>query len=125
MPYQPDLDAMAPVLELSIDYVSSSLRCAGTVDVRTGRHVVEAVEEMLTHVPPHINVDVRALHVADGAGADALRQVEKIVRGSGPRLRWRRAIADHVGGIVPMTDRAPRREGRASGGRAHSVRTAG
>lgn len=102
MPHQADIDAMAPALKLTIDYVSSSVRCAGTVDVRTGRHVVEAVEELLTQVPPSVTIDIRELHVADRAGADALLRVQRIVRDAGRRLRWHGFTGDHVGGIVPL-----------------------
>lgn len=104
---QPDVAAVAPALEVTIDYVSSSVRCVGRVDARTDRYVIEAVTELLTQVPPHLTIDIRELHVVDGAGADALLRVEGMVRRSGRRLRWRKPASDHIGGIVWPFPRAP------------------
>lgn len=108
MPFQPDVDAMAPTLQLALNYPKRELRCIGTLDSRTRRHVVEAVGELLVDVPPSITIDVARLTVADVDGANTFAHVQRMVREAGVRLRWEGLDSDHLRGIVPLRFRARR-----------------
>lgn len=108
MSYQPDVDAMAPTLELTLDYPRGVLRCTGTLDSRTRRHVVGAVNELLAGTPPSITIDVGDLTVAEVDGADAFAHVQQLVRDAGVRLRWLGLDSDHLRGILPLRYRARR-----------------
>jgi anti-anti-sigma regulatory factor len=108
MAYEPDIAAVAPTLQLTIDYADGSLRCAGTLDARTRRHIVEAVDELLAAGPAFIVIDVGELHVADVDGANALANVQRTVREAGVRLRWQGLDSDHLRGILPLRYRAKR-----------------
>lgn len=123
MPYQPDVDAMTPTLELTLDYAKRKLRCTGTLDRRTRRHVVEAVGELLAVTPSSITVDVAHLAVADVDGANAFAHVQRMVREAGVRLRWQGLDSDHLRGIVPLRYRARRpRHQPAESAAARAVR---
>lgn len=82
-----DIAEIDPVLELT--FGPNSLTCAGTLDVSTRRHVLEAVEMVLDDVPSTLGIDVSALEVADADGAQTLVVMQRMVRDAGVRLRWR------------------------------------
>lgn len=108
MAYQPDIAAVAPSLELTLSYRpgQSMLRCVGTLDTRTRRHVLEAAEELLATAPSSVTVDVEDLHVDDVDGANALTQVQRMMREAGVRLQWRGLDAEHLRGVAPLCFRA-------------------
>lgn len=108
MAYEPDIAAVAPTLELTLDFVEGSLRCAGTLDARARRQVVEAVSELLAHAPTCVTVDVSALYVADVDAADILAGVQKMARDARVRLRWDGLDSEHLRGILPVRYRARR-----------------
>jgi anti-anti-sigma regulatory factor len=114
MTYQPDIAAVAPTLELTLDYAEVSLRCAGTLDTRTRGHVVDAVDELLAGEPASIVIDVADLYVADIDGANTLATVQRMVRDAGIRLRWQGLDSDHLRGILPLRYRARRSRPEAS-----------
>lgn len=104
MPYRPDVDAMAPILELGIDYAGPSVSCVGDLDVRTKHHLVEAVGELVatTGERAEIAIDVSRLHLADLQAANTLAEVQGMVRAAGMRVRWRGLGSDRLRGILPM-----------------------
>lgn len=103
MTHRRDVDAMTPALELTIDYVVPSLQCAGTLDSRTGRHVIEAVEELLAaERPSRMTIDISELRVDDVNGANVLLRVQRTVEGAGVALRWQGLGSDHLSGILPL-----------------------
>lgn len=108
MALQSDIAAVGPALELSLDYVQASLRCVGTLDTLTRRHLFEAVDELLMDVPARITIDVTDLQVADVDGANALANVQRMVRDAGSRLRWMGLDSDHLRGVLPLRYRARR-----------------
>lgn len=108
MPYHPDIAAVGPALELTLDYPERTLRCSGTLDGRARRHLVEAVGELLVGGPPGITIDVAQLTVADVDGANALAHVQRLVREAGARLRWQGLDSDQFRGILPLRYRARR-----------------
>lgn len=116
MAYQPDVDAMEPTLELSLDFPKRELRCAGRLDRRTGHHVMAAVGELLVDMPTRITVDVARVTVGDVDGANVLPRLQKMVVEAGGRLRWQGLDSDHFGGILPPRHRAgsPRRRSAES-----------
>lgn len=77
MAYQPDVDAIAATLELTIDYRATSLTCAGQLDAQARRHVLEAVEELLELSPSRVTIDVRNLEVSDSDAANTLIRVQR------------------------------------------------
>lgn len=91
-----ELEAMEPALVLSLDSPMRpmSLRCEGTLDRRTQRHFVAAVEEMLRSAPDAVSIDVAALRLADSDGANALIKAQRAAHSSGTALRWRGVGAD-------------------------------
>lgn len=111
MAFEPDIAAVAPVMELTISYLDRSLRCTGTLDGRTRCHLVEAVDELLASEPPFVVIDVGELHVADVDGANALALVQRKVRAAGGRLRWHGLDSDRLRGILPLRSlsRPPRK----------------
>lgn len=110
MAYEPDIAAIAPTLELTLNYSPrpTSLRCVGTLDARTQRHMLQAVDELLAVGPSHVTVDVRDLRVADSDGANALTLVQRMVRDAGAILRWRGIDADHLRGLLAVGYRVRR-----------------
>lgn len=86
MAHHPDVDAMSPTLELTIDNVGPLLVCAGRLDVHTRGHVLDAVAELLERKPSHVTVDVGGLEVADSEGANALARVQRRARDAGISL---------------------------------------
>lgn len=82
-----DIAEVDPVLELT--FGPSSLACAGTLDISTSRHVLEAVEFVLGGKPHSIGIDVSGLHVADADGANALVVMQRMAREAGVELHWR------------------------------------
>lgn len=84
-------DVAEATLELTFDRAAdpTSLHCAGTLDARSSRHIVEAVEELLAGSAGSVTVDVGDLHVADSDGAHALAQVQLMVRDAGVALDWK------------------------------------
>jgi anti-anti-sigma regulatory factor len=94
--YDADIAAVAPVLELTLDYVPASLRCAGTLDVRTRRHVLEAIAELLAGKPSEVTIDVEDLHVTDTDGANAFAYMQRMVREAGVILQWNGLDAGHL-----------------------------
>lgn len=116
MPYQsdvgaPDVDVVAgaPTLELTIDPVSATVRCAGTLDGRTRRHMVEAVEALVARGRSTVTVDVQALDVSDDESARTLAHVQRLVRKAGRNIRWHGLRADHFGSVLRVRYRARRR----------------
>lgn len=108
MPYQPDVDAMSPTMQLTLNYSKRELRCTGVLDSTTRRHVVEAADELLMGMPLSITIDVTHLTVTEADGANVLAHVQKMARDAGVRLRWRGLDSDHSGSIVPLRFRARR-----------------
>lgn len=114
MAYQPDVDAMAPALELTIDYAVPSLGCVGTLDARTRHHLVASVTELLAAADGRstITIDIGSLELADLDAAHTLTHVEHMVRGAGMGLHWRGLGSDRLTGILPLTCLAGRPTGR-------------
>ena len=112
MAYEPDIAAVGPALELTLDYPGKKLRCTGTLDSRTLRHLVEAVGELLVGAPSSITIDVAHLTVADVDGANTFARVQRMVREAGVWLRWQGLDSDQLRGILPLRYRArrPRRQ---------------
>lgn len=102
MAHETDIAAVAPTLELTLDYELTSLRCAGTLDTRTRHHVIDAVDELIAGEPGGIVIDVAGLYVADVDGANTLAEVQRMVRDAGCRLRWQGLDSDHLRGILPL-----------------------
>ncbi len=78
---------MAPVLELT--FGPRSLECVGTLDTRTRRHVLEAVEIVLQDGPPSVDIDISGVRVADADGANTLVALQRMVKDAGASLHWR------------------------------------
>lgn len=92
-----DVVAMANVV-LKVDDVvrPTALRCVGRLDRRTRHRLIAAVEEMLRGEPGAITIDVEKLRLMDGDAANALTQVQRMVRQSGVLLRWQGLRPDHL-----------------------------
>jgi ABC-type transporter Mla MlaB component len=103
MAYQPDVDAVAPALEMTIDYITPSLICSGRLDAQTRRNVLEAVEELLDRRPSTVTVDVRKLQFADPDGANTLVQVQREARAIGVKVDWIGLDADCLRDGVPCS----------------------
>lgn len=108
MAYQPDITAVAPALELTLQYIPASLRCTGTLDTRTRCHFVEAVEELLASAPSSVTIHIGELHVGDVDGANTLAHAQRLAREAGIRLRWRGLDSGHLRGILALQHRARR-----------------
>lgn len=108
MAYEPDIAAVGPALELTLDEAKGTLRCAGTLEGRTGRHVVAAVERLLRTDTRVVEIDVDDLDVTDVGGSDALAAVQRLVTDAGVTLRWRGLDADHLRGNYQLRHRARR-----------------
>lgn len=107
MVYREDVEAVDPVLELTVDYVDRSLRCDGTLDARTRSHVIEAAEDLLARRPSRICIDISSLRITDAEGANALGHIQRMARDAGAVLDWRGLDADRLQGLAP-----PRRRPR-------------
>ncbi|MDA8356149.1 MAG: STAS domain-containing protein [Actinomycetota bacterium] len=113
MAYEPDIAAVAPALEVTIDFVRARIRCAGILDSRTARHVVAAVHELLLSGPASIVLDVGELQIADARGARILATVQTMLGDSGVSLRWQGVGSRPFGGVAapPFRARRPRSGG--------------
>lgn len=91
-----DVEAMDPALVLTLDSPAgaTSLRCVGTLDRRTRRHLVAVIEDMLRSGPDEITIDVERLRLADSDAANALTAVQRMARRADVPLRWRGVGAD-------------------------------
>jgi ABC-type transporter Mla MlaB component len=98
----------ARAVQLTVECVDGTVRCAGTLDRATRHRVVEAVGELLKAGPACVVVDVGELHVADVDGANALAAVQRSVRAAGVKLRWQGLDSGHLRGILPLRFRARR-----------------
>lgn len=112
-----DLESMAPTLVLTLDSPvrASSLRCVGTLDHRTKRHLVAAVEEMLLGSPDTVAIDVEQLRLADAEAANALTTVQHMVREAGIALRWHGVGADLLRRAPALDYRSDARRASSSG----------
>ncbi len=95
MAYPPDIAAVQPVLELTLENEPRSLRCAGSLDARTRVHVVEAVEELLKDAPTRLTVDIDGLRVIDDDGATALTCIQDMAHAAGVPLSWTGSGVNH------------------------------
>lgn len=114
MAHEPDIAAVAPALELTLDHPGKTLRCAGTLDGRTQRHVMEAVGELLVGPATGLTVDVACLTVADVDGANTFARIQRMAQEAGVRVRWQGLDSEQLRGILPL--RSPAR--RPAGGSA-------
>jgi anti-anti-sigma regulatory factor len=91
MSVRSDVDEMEPALQLWIDRGASaaSVRCAGTLDAKTGHHVLDAVVEVLDRGTSRVTLDATDLRVADLEGAHTLTRAQRTVREGGALLVWR------------------------------------
>lgn len=92
---QTDIAAMEPALVLTVG-PGASLQCAGTLDERTCHHLVEVVRHVLGSAPGAVTIDVERLQLADADAADALTQVQRMVKDAGATLHWHGIRADHL-----------------------------
>lgn len=105
---EPDVSGSEPAAGLTVDCDRGVLRCAGTLDSRTRRQVVDALDELLATRPAFIVVDVGELHVADVDGANTLAAVQRSAREAGVRLRWQGLDSGQLRGLLPLRFRARR-----------------
>lgn len=82
-----DIAEINPELELT--FGSHTLQCAGTLDGRTMRHVLEAMEFVLRGNPVTVDIDISGLHVADADGAITLVALQRMGNEAGIKLHWR------------------------------------
>ena len=82
-----DIAEMDPVLELTMS--AGTLACAGTLNVSTKRHVLEAVALVLDGKPESIGIDVSGLRVTDAEGMDTLVMMQRMAHEAGVELQWR------------------------------------
>lgn len=113
MTLNPDIDALAPDLVISVDLDGSTglVHCAGRLDERTGRYVLDAVGGLLGAAhPATVLVDLSDACVCDGEGEDALAAIEREAVASGSVLAWLDERADRPAGAAPARrERARRR----------------
>lgn len=117
-----DIAAVAPMLQLTLDYMHPSLRCAGTLDARTRGHVLEAAEVLFARRPSRIVIDITDLHIADVDGANALAHLQRMARDARAVLRWQGLDADRLRGLVPLRHHL-RRPGGLARPRGGTART--
>lgn len=82
-----DIAAMGPAMELTLER-PATLRCAGTLDTRTRRPLLAALEELLSWDPAHITIDVSELRLGDRVGAGALVHLQRAAQDAGVRAHW-------------------------------------
>lgn len=99
-----DVEAVSPALVLTLDLPVSptSLQCVGTLDSRTRHHLMAVVEWMLRPAPASVTINVEKLRLADAAAADALTEVQRMVREAGTVLRWHGVRADHLRSVPTL-----------------------
>lgn len=82
-----DVAVMAPAMELTLER-PGTLRCTGTLDVRTRRPLFAALDELLSWGPAQITIDVSELRLGDRDGAHALVHVQEMAQDAGVMVAW-------------------------------------
>jgi anti-anti-sigma regulatory factor len=95
-----DVDAFAPVLELTLG--PASLECAGTLRGRTRHYVLEAAELLFASSASAVTIDVAHLSVADVDGANTFAHLQRTARSAGVELRWVGLEPGRLRGLRPL-----------------------